>query len=678
MSLQRRANAPAARKRTGAMADRQGPAARMRALEAEIRRHQNLYYVKHSPEISDREFDRLLEELGRLEKENPALASADSPTRLVGSDLDNSFPKFTHTIPVLSLANTYSTQEALDWAARTCTDSDEIVLQWKVDGATLVLYYEGGKIVRAVTRGSGQVGDVVTANALTIRSIPHVLAKPVDLVVRGEAYMNFDEFDAFNELHGNVYANPRNLVSGSLKHKKSRETAARPIRWVAFEGTVDAKTDALVLKKFGELGLPLAPDTAVVRPADLEAEIEKLKKKLKKLNFPVDGLVLKINSIARREDLGYTAASPRWAAALKFEPELAETVVEEIEAFTGRTGRVTPRARLTPVKLAGTTVTYATLHNADYIEKLGVRVGSTVRVSKRGEIIPAVEEVVSVGSGPAYKFPKKCPSCATKLVRDEDAVDWVCPNPACDEKIMNSLIFFCQRKQMDIAGLGERNVEILYRKGLIRSVVDLYSLGDKREQIEEMEGFGKKSAQLILDGIEESKKQPFKRVLPSLGLRELGHSVTEILIDHGCDSIDALLALVNEPDAEEKLEEMHGIGPNTAAAICEQLRDKKIVSMIEALRAAGLELAAKKEKSDLPQTFAGQAWCVTGSFEKYKPRDLAMEEVKKRGGKVVSGVSSKTTHLLAGEGAGSKLDQAQKLGVKVVTEAEFLKMLAAK
>lgn len=658
------------------MADRQGPAARMRALEKEIRQHQNLYYVKHSPAISDREFDRLLEELAALEKQNPALASTDSPTRLVGSDLDNSFPKFTHTIPVLSLANTYSPEEALEWAAKTCTEKDEIVLEWKVDGATLVLYYEQGKLIRAVTRGSGQVGDVVTANALTIRSIPHVLAKPVDLVVRGEAYMTYEEFDAFNELHGNIYANPRNLVSGSLKHKKSRETAARPIRWVAFEGTSTEKTDSLCLKRFAALGLPLAPDTAVVKAKDLESEIEKLKKKLKKINFPVDGLVLKINSISRREELGYTAASPRWATALKFEPELAETVVEEIEVFTGRTGRVTPRARLTPVKLAGTTVTYATLHNADYIEKLGVRTGSTVKVSKRGEIIPAVEEVVSVGKGPVYKFPSKCPSCGAKLLRDEDAVDWVCPNSECDEKIMNSLIFFCQRKQMDIGGLGEKNVEILYKNGFIRTIVDLYSLGGKREELEQIEGFGKKSVQLILEGIEESKKQPFKRVLPSLGLKELGHSVTDILIDHGCDSVDALIELVNQENAEEKLEEMHGIGPNTALAICEQLRSKETLALIEGLRTAGLQLAAVKQKSNLPQVFAGQSWCVTGSFENFKPRDLAMEEVKKRGGKVVSGVSSKTTHLLAGEGAGSKLDQAKKLGVQVVEEAQFRKMLA--
>ncbi len=648
----------------------------MRKLETEIRRHQDLYYVKHKPLISDREFDRLLDELARLEKENPELASADSPTRLVGSDLDNSFPKFKHTIPVLSLANTYSTEEAVAWAEKACGAKEKILVEWKVDGATLVLYYEKGSLRRAVTRGTGQVGDEVTANAMTIRSIPQRLAEPIDLVVRGEAYMNFDEFDSFNEQHGNIYANPRNLVSGSLKHKKSRETASRPIRWVAFEAYFAAApdTDSAQLKKLEKLGLPVF-ESHLVTSQELPAKIESLKKKIKNLNFPVDGLVLKADRFALREELGFTSASPRWASALKFEPELAETTVEEIEVFTGRTGRVTPRARLAPVKLAGTTVTFATLHNADYIEKLGVRVGSVVRVSKRGEIIPAVEEVVKQGKGPAFKFPSKCPACQTKLVRGEDAADWLCPNDECSEKLMNAVIFFCQRKQMDIAGLGERNVEILFQKGFIKTIPDLYTLDAHREELEGMEGFGKKSVQIILTGIEESKKREYRRVLYSLGLKEIGPSVSEILIENGFASIDDLIRLAEKPDALALLQEIHGIGPSTAEAIVEQMRDERVLSMIAKLRKAGLAFSQKIEKSDLPQTFAGQSWCVTGSFENFKPRDLAMAEVKKRGGKVVSGVSSKTTHLLAGEGAGSKLDQAKKLGVQVVEEAEFMKMI---
>lgn len=652
--------------------------ARMRKLEAEIRRHQNLYYVQHKPLISDRQFDRLLEELSSLEKENPGLASPDSPTRLVGSDLDNSFPKFKHTIPVLSLANTYSTEEAVAWAEKTCEKKETILIEWKVDGATLVLYYEKGKLVRAVTRGTGQVGDVVTENARTIRSIPDRLSEEIDLTVRGEAYMNFDEFDAFNEQQGNIYANPRNLVSGSLKHKKSRETALRPIRWVAFEAYFakdeKLKTDSSQLDRLSQLGLPVF-ESHTVSSSGLAAKIELLSKKVKKLNFPVDGLVLKVDDLNLRRDLGYTSASPRWATALKFEPELAQTTVEEIEVFTGRTGRVTPRARLVPVKLAGTTVTYATLHNADYIEKLGVRVGSTVKISKRGEIIPAVEEVVDQGKGPPFSFPKKCPSCGSKLVRGEEAADWLCPNEECDEKLMNAIVFFCQRKQMDIAGLGERNVEILFRKGFVKTIPDLYRLGERKEELEAMEGFGSKSVQIILEGIEASKKQEYRRVLYSLGLREIGPSVTDILLDHGLHSIDDLINAARAKGAVEALQEIHGIGPSTAEAIVEQLNDKRVLAMIDSLRQAGLQFSQKIEKSNLQQIFEGQTWCVTGSFENFKPRDLAMAEVKKRGGKVVSGVSKKTSHLLAGEGAGSKLEQAEKFGTTIVSEEEFLRLI---
>ncbi|HNL69676.1 MAG TPA: NAD-dependent DNA ligase LigA, partial [Leptospiraceae bacterium] len=587
--------------------------ARMRKLEAEIRRHQNLYYVQHKPLISDRQFDRLLEELSSLEKENPGLASPDSPTRLVGSDLDNSFPKFKHTIPVLSLANTYSTEEAVAWAEKTCEKKETILIEWKVDGATLVLYYEKGKLVRAVTRGTGQVGDVVTENARTIRSIPDRLSEEIDLTVRGEAYMNFDEFDAFNEQQGNIYANPRNLVSGSLKHKKSRETALRPIRWVAFEAYFakdeKLKTDSSQLDRLSQLGLPVF-ESHTVSSSGLAAKIELLSKKVKKLNFPVDGLVLKVDDLNLRRDLGYTSASPRWATALKFEPELAQTTVEEIEVFTGRTGRVTPRARLVPVKLAGTTVTYATLHNADYIEKLGVRVGSTVKISKRGEIIPAVEEVVDQGKGPPFSFPKKCPSCGSKLVRGEEAADWLCPNEECDEKLMNAIVFFCQRKQMDIAGLGERNVEILFRKGFVKTIPDLYRLGERKEELEAMEGFGSKSVQIILEGIEASKKQEYRRVLYSLGLREIGPSVTDILLDHGLHSIDDLINAARAKGAVEALQEIHGIGPSTAEAIVEQLNDKRVLAMIDSLRQAGLQFSQKIEKSNLQQIFEGQTWCV--------------------------------------------------------------------
>lgn len=670
-----------------ATAENRGPKFdRMRSLETEIRRHQQLYYQKNQPEISDREFDRLFTELQKLETKYPADASPESPTLVVGSDLDNEFPKFQHTIPVLSLGNTYSPEEALEWSEKQAAPHETTVgVQWKVDGATLVLYYEAGRLVRAVTRGTGQVGDEVTANALTIPDVPRKLKGNVTVAVRGEVYMTFADFAEFNESIGWVYANPRNLAAGTLKHKKPSEVSKRPLRWVAFEGHFPREvlrenkltTDEAVLKKLKKLGLPVSPDNRFVKVAKLKATIAEFTDGKETVPMPVDGLVLKINDLETRERLGFTANNPRWATSLKFEPELGQTTVEDIELQVGRTGRVTPRARLAPVKLAGTTVTYATLHNADYIKKLGVRIGSLVKVSKRGEIIPAVEEVVDPGKGRAYRFPKKCPACKTGLKREEDAVDWMCPNPECPEKQLNRLAFFAGRKQMDIAGLGERVMEILFQQGYVRRVPDIYGLHTHRAELETIEGFGEKSVSILLDGIEASKKREFRYVLPSLGLREVATHVTGILITEGYDSIERILALAGSENAEEILAEMDGVGPRTAEAVLEQFQDAEILELIAELKDAGLQMAAPKRKAgrQLPQIFADQSWCVTGSFMEFRPRDIAMEEVRARGGRIVTGVSSKTTHLLAGDGAGSKLAKAEKLDVKVVSENEFLKMI---
>ncbi|MDH5656061.1 MAG: NAD-dependent DNA ligase LigA [Spirochaetia bacterium] len=654
---------------------------RMRFLEKEIRKHQKLYYIENKPVITDRQFDLLLEELQKLETKHPEFKSKNSPGESVGSDLNTTFPKYKHTIPVLSLTNSYSIEEALEWAEKVSGGMDlHVDLQWKVDGATLVLYYKDGILERAVTRGTGQIGDDVTANALTIKSIPHTLKEKATLAVRGEAYMTYEDFESFNEQWGSIYANPRNLTSGSLKQKNTEDVAARPIRWVAFDAFIKnnpLKKDSEVLREIESLGIPVFADNRVVKISQLKEVISEYENKRDASPIPVDGLVIKVDDLSIREDQGYTAHSPRWAVAYKFEPEIAETEVEEIEVFVGRTGRVTPRARLKPVKLAGTTVTYATLHNADFIKNLDVRIHSLVKVSKRGEIIPAVEEVIDQGSEQPYVFPKKCPSCSSKLVRDEDAADWMCVNALCEEKIINRLIFFCQRKQMDLSGMGEKVVRFLYENKFISSLPDIYRLDQKAEELSEKEGFGKKSVEIILRGIEKSKAREFRYVLPSLGLREIGPSTTEILISNGYSSLDSILSLAKSDDAEVKLTEMDGIGPRTAMAVIEQLTDKKITNEINELKKAGLQFESQETDahSDLPQIFIGQSWCVTGSFENFKPRDLAMEEIKKRGGKVVSSVTSKTTHLLAGEAAGSKLEKAKKLNVAVINEQEFIKLL---
>ena len=656
---------------------------RIRKLEQTIRKHQYLYYIKNQPIITDREFDRLFSELQNLEKEYPEYVGLDSPTRVVGSDLDNEFQKVKHTIPVLSLSNTYSTDEAVDWAYKTIGDKKNVKLnvQWKVDGASLVLYYEKGRLVRAVTRGSGQLGDDVTANALTIRNIPHVLPEPITLAVRGEVYMAFSDFAAFNEREGSIYANPRNTAAGSLKHKKSRVIASRPLRLVAFDAHFNKgqpQSDDKALSRLAELKLPVFSDNACVPISKLKKTITDFKSQKNKMPMPVDGLVLKLDNMKLREELGFTAASPRWAVSLKFEPEISESVVEDIEVFVGRTGRITPRAKLTPVKLAGTTVMYATLHNADFIENLGVKIGSRVKVSKHGEIIPAVEEVVDPGDGPSFGFPTKCPVCRTVLIKEKDAIDWMCPNTECSEKKINGIIFFCQRKQMDITGMGERIVRTLYEKEFIKNITNIYSLHEYREDLEKLEGFGIKSVNQLLNGIEESKKREFRYVLPALGLREVGHSITETLINSGYNTIEKIIKLAKAKNAVDILSEINGIGPKTSSYIIRHFTDLQIISDIKTLKKAGLQFSAAQIDDDetFQNLFSGQVWCVTGSFVNFKPRDLAMEIIKKHGGRIVSTITSKTTHLLTGEGGGSKLEKAQKADVTIVSEDEFMQLIS--
>ena len=662
---------------------------RMRQLEQEIEYHRHLYYVNAAPEISDREFDRLFTELEELEAAHPKLARKDSPTQRVGSDLSagdaadgDAFPRIKHTIQVLSLSNSYSTEDALEWAGKIEeSGKSKVLVQWKIDGATLVLYYKDGVLDKAVTRGTGQTGDDVSHNARTIGDIPHTLKKKITGAVRGEVYMTFDEFEKYNEEVGSIYANPRNLSAGSLKHKDPTDTARRPLRYMAFDGHFPdqtLKTDGANVRMLRDLGLPTFQDTALVPVAKLEATIEDFRSRKEAVGYPVDGLVLKVDTFSVREEMGFTAAHPRWATALKFEPEIAETTVKAIEVFVGRTGRVTPRASLEPVQLAGTTVQHATLHNADFIKKLGVNVGARVKISKRGEIIPAVEEVVKPGKGRAFRFPKKCPVCKTGLEREKAMVDWLCPNPECDEKVVTRLIFFAQRKQMDISGMGEKIVRVLFDNGFIRTIPDIYRLPARAAELEELEGFGQKSVQVLLKGIAESKERPFALVLPALGLREVGPKVTEGFIDAGYDSIEKILELVRSEDALKKLKDVDGIGKKIAGIVSDQFQQPGVLKLIEELQAAGLRFAAPERESgpQLPQTMSGQSWCVTGSFDNFKPRDLATAEIKRRGGKVVSGVSQKTTYLLAGAGAGSKLAKAEKHGVAIVTEDDFLKMLA--
>ncbi|PJZ62884.1 NAD-dependent DNA ligase LigA [Leptospira adleri] len=647
-------------------------------LMDEIRVHQHSYYVKNNATISDFEFDKLFRRLQDLEEQFPQLKDPASPTLIVGSDLDKDFEKFQHKLPVLSLINTYNDDELLDWVNKTDPEGVYSV-EWKIDGASIVLYYENGILQNGVTRGSGGIGDDVTDNIRTIRNIPLRLPNSASVYLRGEVFMTYKDFEEFNELSSGKYANPRNLAAGSIKQKNSSDTAKRPLRIFTYDATFPNETKKLkthqeILSQLEKLKFPLAPDTVYVTGSKIAKTIKDFKNKKESIGFPTDGLVIKLNDISKRDALGYTSHSPRWARAYKFDAVMKESKIVDITYAVGRTGKITPRAEIEPVSLAGTTVTFATLHNQDYIDELGVGIGAIVRVAKRGEIIPAVEEVVTPGKD-VFKIPDCCPSCKTKTIKKDGLVDLFCPNSDCPDRVKNGIIFFCQRKQMDIEGLGDKQIEFLYDHDYIRSIADLYDLKDKKEKLMEEEGFGEKSVSIILKGIEESKLKDFRFVLPSIGLPEIGHKVTELLIEHGVDSMDQILKISKDSKKIDSLLEIPGIGPSTVQAFGENFGDKKILKLIERLKKAGLKMKADPVKVADRQPFAGQSWCVTGSFENFQPRDKAMDLIVYYGGRKVSAVSSKTTHLLAGPGAGSKLEKANELGITVFDESQFLDFL---
>ncbi|ASP41336.1 DNA ligase (NAD(+)) LigA [Leptospira interrogans] len=647
-------------------------------LSDEIRHHQYLYYVKNDPKISDFDFDQLFRRLQDLEEEFPQFKDLASPTLVVGSDLDKDFEKFQHKLPVLSLINTYNDNELLEWVNKTDPEGLYSV-EWKIDGASIVLYYENGILKNGVTRGSGGIGDDVTDNIRTIRNIPLRLPEPITVYLRGEVFMTFKDFEEFNALSSGNYANPRNLSAGSINQKISSDTAKRPLRIFTYVATFpnmekNFKTHQEIFTKLEKLTFPVPPNTAFVSGSKIAKTIQEFKKQKDSLGFPTDGLVIKLNDISKRDALGYTSHSPRWARAYKFDAIMKESKIVDITYAVGRTGKITPRAEIEPISLAGTTVTFATLHNQDYIDELGVGIGAIVRVAKRGEIIPAVEEVVTPGKE-VFKIPDRCPSCNTQTIKKESLVDLFCPNPDCPDRVKIGIIFYCQRKQMDIEGLGDKQIEFLYDHDYIKSIADLYDLKDQNEKLMEEEGFGEKSVNIILKGIEQSKQKDFRFLLPSLGLSELGHKVTELLIEHGIDSIDEILSIAKDQKKIESLLEIPGIGPSTIQAFQENFSDKRILKLIDRLKKAGLKMNADPIQVADQQPFAGQSWCVTGSFENFQPRDKAMDLIVYYGGRKVSAVCSKTTHLLAGPGAGSKLEKANDLGVSVYDENQFLDLL---
>jgi DNA ligase (NAD+) len=678
---------------------------RMKFLASEIRRHQDLYYKEARPVISDREYDALFDELIALEKEHPDLACADSPTKRIGSDLDNQFPEAEHPFPMLSLDKVYTEKDLREWIAKAEKDAQSplsFVVEEKIDGSTIVLHYEEGVLAQAVTRGNGYVGNDITENVRTISDIPLRLARPATAVFRGEIYIDIEDFDALNKGMENIYANPRNFAAGSLRRKKSSEVARLPLRSFVYEGffrNEHMESHIETLHLLSELGFRVGKDVGFfsgshdfpqynhifdIHETWVKESLEGLSRyvqykfeRREVLGYEIDGLVVKVNENRMREKLGHTSHHPRWAIAYKFESPQSVSEILAIEPQVGRTGRITPVARIKPVKITGSTVSNVTLHNQDFVFSLDIAVGDRVAVSRRGDVIPAVEEVVekNVHGKSSYSLPDKCPVCNTPLV--QDGAHHFCPNMRCPARVFGRIVFFVSRGQMDIENLGGETIRRLIEFGLISDIPDIYSFSV--DDLIGREGFGEKKGALIKKGIEESKKNPFPVVLTSLGLDEIGPKVVELLLDAGYDSIDKLLDAAKQGDPHI-FEEIQGIGPKTAEKIVSQLGDPDVIHMIDRLRCAGLRFSAESGEAseELEQIFEDETWCVTGSFEHFTPREKAMEEVKKRGGKVVSSISSKTSHLLAGTNPGSKLAKARDQGTMIVSEEEFLKRLGKK
>ncbi len=677
----------------------------IQSLTEKLISYQDTYYKEGVSLVSDSEYDRLTDRLIELEKEYPEYALPTSPTRRVGSDLTSDFPEVEHTIPVLSLDKAYSKDEVLSFFSRSIEKEGgalSFVAEEKIDGISMVLYYEGGILTRAVTRGNGSVGNDVTSNIVTIKSVPLELREKVDIAVRGEVYLPKADFEKVNASlpEDEKAANARNLAAGTVRRQKSSDCARVPLDMYCYEGFWSDKSqtpeDHLhILSKLKELGFRINPDFAYIAESEEEAKkalervnlggsaysfsslssyIERMTEKRPALDHEIDGLVFKINELDVREKFGYTVHHPRWAVAYKFESPHSRSKLLSVTCQVGRTGRITPVAEIEPVALGGSTIRRATLHNQEYIDELELAVGDTVSITKRGDVIPAVEEVIEKNEegNTTYKLPSLCPCCSTAL--EKRGAHTYCPNFNCPDQAKGRLSYFASRDQMDIDTLGPRTIDILFSQGILKNTEDIYS-ADYTKAVG-LPGIGEKTVTSIIESVKKSKEQPFKTVLASLGIPEIAKKSAEILINGGFDNIDKIIAAASTDDISA-FTAIKGMGEETASNIIKTFRNENFMRMVNALRESGLHfsLDMDKKEEEKEKIFSGEVWCVTGSFASFNPRSKALEEIEKRGGRTVSGVTGKTTHLLAGTGGGSKRADAERLGVKIVDEKEFLSLI---
>ena len=662
-------------------------------LRAEIERHNRLYYLEARPEISDFEFDKLLERLIALEKEFPELMTPDSPSQRVGGGITKEFPTVIHREPMLSLSNTYSIAEVTDFCARVEKlveaeggGTPKYVAELKFDGVAISLLYRDGLLVRGSTRGDGRQGDEITANLRTIPSIPLRLDSPGgslfdsvvsgEIEVRGEVYMRKDDFERLNDERPEEerFANPRNATAGTLKLQDSAEVARRRMHFVAYflKGIADETAPHVQrLRQLESMGFATGRHYKLCREmSQIAAFIDDWSEKRWTLPYETDGVVLKLNDVTLWDRLGATAKSPRWAIAYKYPAQQAKTVLQGVVFQVGRLGTITPVAELKPVKLAGSTVSRSTLHNFDEIERLGVRVGDHVMIEKSGEVIPKVVSVVldeRPAETDAIEVPEICPECGTELVKPEGEVSWYCPNEeGCPAQKRGRILHFASRNALDIQNLGESLVAQLVERGLASDAGDLYRL--TLEQLAGLDRMAAKSAQNVLDSLEKSKTRSYARLLFALGIRHVGAATARELA-HACPSIDRL-----RDTSEEQLAAVPDIGPVIAASIRDFFTKPWAQAMLEKLAEAKLPMQAEAAKALINNNFEGQSVIFTGGLERHV-RQQAEEMVRERGGRIVSSVSKKTTLVVAGSEAGSKLEKAMKLGVKVIDEDEFEGML---
>lgn len=659
-------------------------------LKEKINRYDYHYYVLSESLISDYEYDQLYKELQQLESEYPEYITEDSPTQRVAKDLTKDFKPIIHSYPMLSLANTYTEEELLDFDKRIKKEIPEekieYVVEYKIDGVSVSLRYIDGKLISAASRGDGVVGEDITNNVKTIRSIPLLIQPQIiekyglnDFEARGEIYLSISDFKKLNDERKQkgekLFANPRNFASGSIKLQDPQIVASRKLNifiYSLLSNNIAPETHQKNLNILKDCGFRINPYIKVCQNIGQVIEYcNYLESKREELDYEVDGAVIKVNSLKHQKLLGNIAKSPKWSVAFKFRPKQAKTKINNIVWQVGRTGAITPVAELEPIFLAGSTISRATLHNFDEIKRKDIRIGDVVIIEKGGDVIPKVVSVLTeqrIFDLPETKLPENCPVCNTKINFSENEANAYCENYQCPAQIKARLLHFASRQAMNIEGLGEALIDMLVDKGFLKTFTDIYLLKNYKEQLVQIERLGERSVEKLIDNIEKSKNNPFSKVLYALGIRYVGATISQNLVEH-FENIDQLI------NADEvQLNNIYEIGPNISKSIRNFFSIPSNIKLVEDLKKLGLKFSIEKKAVNKKNFFTEKSFVLTGSLLSFS-REIASKKIIELGGKILNSVSKNTDYLIAGENAGSKLEKAKSLGIKILTETEFLNFL---